>query len=177
MKKANVAWGFAVGILSILLILSIILGFNGYFFSVNYLNSKADITVGDSFSISVNPNQANLVSFIIDGGYLPNEVIPQTIYINAEELNKDCKIRVKSKVFGASNVEEIDFITTQHFEKESDGYYYFDDVLKGGNKITFATYIVIPPKIDLKSEDKYILSIFVEALDADLESEIIWKNV
>lgn len=177
MKKSNVAWSFVVGILSLLLILSVILGMSGYYFSVNYLNSKSDIMVGNSFSISVKPNEANLVCFTIDGGYLPNEVIPQTIHISGEDLNKDAYIRVKARVFGVPNVAELDFVTTEHFEKQDDGYYYFDDVLKGGNKVTFATYLLVPPEIDLASNEKYILSIVVESLESNVDVENIWKNV
>lgn len=177
MKKSNVAWTFAVVVLSLLLILSVILGMSGYYFSVNYLNSNSDLIVGDTFSIGVDANQSNVVSFTIDGGYLPNEVIPQVIHINGENLNKDVYLRVKAEIFGVPNFAEIDFITTQHFEKLDDGYYYYDEVLKGGNKVTFATYVVIPPEIDLSSDEKYIVSIVVETLESDVDVENIWKNV
>lgn len=177
MKKSSVAWLFAVIILSILLIISIILGWNGYYFSVSYLNSKSDLVVGDSVSIKVEPNQSNVVSFTFDGAFLPNEIIPQVVQINATDLNYDVAVRVKAKVFGLENETDFDFVTTEHFEKSEDGYYYFDDVLKGGNKITFCNYVVMPESKEFVSKEKYILTFVVETLDSSLEVENIWKNV
>lgn len=177
MKKSSVAWLFAVIVLSILLVISIILGMTGFYFSVSYLNSPSDIVVGDSMSISVLPNQSSVASFTFDGGYLPNEVIPQFIFINAQDLNSNVRVRVKAKVFGAPNLSTLDFVTTEHFVKENDGYYYFDEVLKGGNKVTFSTYLLIPSDVDLSSNEKYILTIAVETLDESLDYEKIWKNV
>lgn len=177
MKKSTVAWTFTVVVLSLLLVLSVVLGMSGYYFSVNYLNSNSDIVVGDTFSIGVNPNEASVVSWTIDGGYLPNEVIPQVIHINGQDLNKDVYLRVKAEVFGTPNFAEIDFITTQHFEKQEDGYYYFDELLKGGSKVTFATYVVIPPEIDLSSNEKYIVTIVAETIESGVDVENIWKNV
>lgn len=177
MKKSNVAWIFVVVILSTLLILSVFLGASGYYFSVNYLSSKSDIVVGDTVSIGVKPNQSNIASFTFDGGYLPNEIIPQVVHINGQDLNSDVVLRVRARVFGAPNVTELDFVTTDHFEKRDDGYYYFDDILKGGNKITFCNYILIPDDVDLSSNEKYILTIVVETLESGLVEENIWKNV
>ncbi len=177
MKKSSVAWLFAVVVLFFLLALSVVLGFTGYYFSVSYLNSASDLVVGDGFSVGVKANQSNVVSFTFDGGYLPNEIIPQTIQIVSQDLASDMKVRVKSKIFGAEDDVGVDFITTEHFEKMDDTYYYFDDILKGGNKITFCSYVVIPKHVDLSSKDKYVLTIIVETLESGLDSEKIWKNV
>lgn len=177
MKKSSVAWLFAVVILSFLLVLSVILGLTGYYFSVSYLNSASDLVVGEGFSVGVKANQSSVVSFTFDGGYLPNEIIPQTIQIVSQDLSSDVWVRVKSKVFGVEGEVSFDFITTEHFEKANDGYYYFDDILKGGNKITFCSYVVIPKQVDMSSEDKYILTVVVETLENGLDSENIWKNV
>lgn len=177
MKKSSVGWLFAVIVLFFLLIVSLFLGLNGYFFSVSYINSKSDLVVGESISVAVNANQATVVSFTLDGGYLPNELIPQTIQLSASELSKDLRVRVKSKLFGTPENSDLDFITTEHFEKAEDGYYYFDDILKGGNKVTFSTYVTIPAEIDMSSDEKYILTIVIETLESGLNHQEIWKNV
>ena len=120
MKKSNVGWIFAVIVLSFLLILSLILGASGYYYSISYLNSDSDLTVGDSFSIGVNPNQASVASFTFDGSFLPGETIPQVIQINAQDLNSDVRVRVKAKIFGVVSDTEFDFVTSEHFEKYED---------------------------------------------------------
>lgn len=177
MKKSSVPWLFAVLILTALLIISVVLGMTGYYFSVSYLNSNSELKVGDTVSISVLPNQSNVASFTFDGAYLPNENVPQIIQINAQDLNADVKVRVKAKIFGVTKDTEFDFITTEHFEKHDDGYYYYDDVLLGGNKITFCNYIIIPEDADFASREKYILSFVVETLESKFDSENIWGIV
>lgn len=175
MNKSNVGWIFAICILAFLLVISLILGFTGYFFSISYLSSNTELKVGDNFSISVLPNSANVVSFTFDGAYLPDENIPEVVQINAQDLNADVWVRVKVKVFGASDDSELGFVTTEHFEKENDGYYYYDEVLKGGNKITFCNYIFIPKEINLRSGEKYIISFVVETLESKYDIGI-WKK-
>ncbi|MBP3431498.1 MAG: hypothetical protein J6K39_01410 [Clostridia bacterium] len=176
MKKERVGWIFAVVILSVLLVVSVFLGVTGYFSSIIYLKSNSDLVVGDSVSISVRPNQTSVVSFTFDGGYLSNENIPQLVQINAADLNSELRVRVKATVFGLDENTDFEFITTSHFEQAEDGYYYFDDVLKGGNKITFCNYLKIPEDNDFSSGEKYILTIVVETLETKYD-ENIWKNV
>lgn len=177
MKKQNVSWLFAVIILSCLLVLSIILGVTGFFFSVSYLNSNSQLVVGDQILISVKPNQSSVVSLTFDGSFLPNETIPQVVQISAEQLDSECKVRVKAEVFGTKKKAVFDFVTSEHFEKADDGYYYFDDVLKGGNKIAFCNFLVVPKEGEFQSQKKYILTFVVETLESSLNVENIWKNV
>lgn len=177
MKKEYIGWLFAVIILSCLLIISVILGLTGYYFSVSYLNSNAELVVGDQISVNVEPNQASVVSFTFDGSFLPNETIPQVVQISATDLNSDCKVRVKAEVFGVKNKVNFDFVTTEHFEKAPDGYYYYDDILNGGNKITFCKYLVMPNSPELVSKEKYVLTLVVETLESKYDVENIWKNV
>lgn len=168
---------FAVVILSFLFVLSLILGATGYYFSISYINSDSDLTVGDSFSIGVKSNQSNVASLTFYGSYLPGEMIPQTIQINAQDLNYDMRVRVKAKIFGKNQDETFDFVTSEHFEKSEDGYYYYDDVLRGGNKITFCTYLIVPEDSNLVSKEKYIITFVVETLETKYDEQNIWKNV
>ncbi|MGN1201203.1 MAG: hypothetical protein ACI4R8_02945 [Candidatus Caccovivens sp.] len=177
MKKQYIGWLFAVIVLSCLLVISVILGLTGYYFSVSYLYSNSQLVVGDQVTVTVEPNQSNVVSFTFDGSFLPNETIPQVVQISATDLNSDCNVRVKAKVFGVKNKIEFDFVTTEHFEKAPDGYYYYDGVLNGGNKITFCNYLIMPKSEDFVSKEKYILTLVVETLESKYDVENIWKNV
>ena len=176
MSRRDVAWLFVCIILGGLLIVSIILGVTGFFSSVSYLKSDTDLTVGDNVLINVLPNQASVASFTFDGSYMPNENIPLVIQINAQDLESEVNVRVKAKVFGNDNEQEFDFITTEHFEKAEDGYYYFDDVLRGGNKITFSTYVTTPSEGDFISNEKYVLTVIVETIEAEFK-ENIWGTI
>lgn len=177
MRKSNVAWLFAVIVLSFLLVLSFILGLSGYYFSMTYMNSDADIVVGDTVSIGVRANEASVMSFTFDGGYLPNELMPQIIQINGQDLNQNIRIRIKSTVFGSEELSELKFITTDHFEQADDGYYYYDDILRGGNKITFCNFVEFPRNAEFSSNEKYILTVVVETLEENIDYQNVWKNV
>lgn len=175
MKKSSVKWLFMVIVLSLLLAISVILGFTGYYFSVSYLNSNSELTVGDSFSIEVRANESNVASFTFDGTFLPNEKIPQIIQIKSQNLTEDVYIRVKAVAFGGDKEIGLDFETTEHFYKAIDGYYYFDDVLQGGGKTTFCNFLILPEKDCFESRQKYILTFVVETLKSDLDIKNIWK--
>ncbi len=175
MQKKDIAWLFAVILLAVALIVTIVLGVMGYFSSMTFLTRDGDLVIGDTISIAVQPNQASVASLTFDGSFLPNENLPQTVQISGETLGSDVRVRVKAKIFGVEKEASFDFITTDHFEKQSDGYYYFDDILHGGNKITFCNYVVTPKDVDLISGEKYVLTIVVETLDARVQ-ENIWQN-
>ncbi len=172
MTKREIAFVFAIVVLSVLLVTSVILGLTGYFSSATYLSSNADIVVGDSVTIGVKPNETSVVSMTFDGSFLPDENIPQTVQISSQDLNSNLKVRVKTQVFGTDS--QFEFITNSHFEQKEDGYYYFDEDLKGGNKITFCNYIKTPKDNNFVSNEKYILSIIVETLESEY-GQTIWK--
>lgn len=173
MTKKDVAWLFACIVLGALLAVSLALGLTGFFSSATYLYTDTDLKVGDTINIAVKPNQAAVAALTFDGAYLPNEKIPQTIQINAENLNTDVYVRVKSKVFGKGE-NHFDFVASQHFEKAEDGYYYYDQALSGGNKITFCTYLLTPEDGTYVSQEKYVLSVIVETLETKYDKNI-WK--
>lgn len=175
MQKKDIAWLFAVIILSVALVVCVVLGVTGYFSALTFLHSKSDLVIGETISIGIEPNQASVASFTFDGSFLPNENLPQTVQINALDLNTDVRVRVKAKIFGQEEEQTFDFITTDHFEKAEDGYYYFDDILHGGNKITFCNYIVTPKEATFYSGEKYVLTIIVETLESKYD-ENIWKK-
>lgn len=175
MSKKDIAWLFSVIVLSVALIISILLGVLGFYSSMTFIASDSDLVVGDTISIGVKPNESTVASMTFDGSFLPDENIPQIIQVNGTDLSTDVYVRVKAKIFGTTQETAFNFITTDHFEQKDDGYYYFNDILHGGNKITFCNYIVTPKEITFYSGEKYILSIVVETLDTSFD-KAIWKN-
>ena len=91
MKKSTYPWLFSVIILVVLLLVALYLGYSGYFFSISMMNAPTDIQVGDTVQINLSPNETSVVSFTLDGAYLPGERIPQIIQLKADNLEKDLK--------------------------------------------------------------------------------------
>lgn len=170
------AWIVAVVLLSISLLTSIVLGLSGYYFSVAYLKSNCDLALGDKILISVSENESNVASFCFDGGYLPNERIEQTVQIVSKNLAENMYVRAKIVVFVEN--ENTNFVPelSEHFVLCDDGYFYFDDVLRGGNKIAFCNALLFPSENTFLSDKKYVASIVVETLSEGLNVSEIWKT-
>lgn len=173
MNKSNIGWLFAVIALSILLIVSIILGVNGYFFSMSFTRLNSDIVVGEGATIEVLPEESSILSFTFDGSYLPNERIPQKLQISAKNADSDVLVRVKAKVFGGAAEEELEFETTENFDFDGE-YYYYKNVLGAGGKVLFCDYLKIPLENTLSSKEKYILTIVVESVENSEENQQKW---
>lgn len=174
MNKSHIAWLFAVIALSILLVVSIILGINGYYFSMSFMQSKSDISIGETATIEVLPDKASVLSFTFDGAYMPKEKLPQKIQISAKNSDKDLLVRVKSRLFGDETDEKLEFLTDDRFVYDGE-YYYFREVLGFGGRILFCDYIQIPEKNNLSSKEKYILSIVVESVENTPENQDKWN--
>lgn len=177
MKKSSIPWLFAVIFLTILLFVSVYLGVTGFYFSANYLSSNTDLTIGDTVSIVAKTNQSTPFSMTFDGSFLTGEALRQVIQINSENTSDDVYLRVKATVFGGEEEKNLEFVTTDHFEMKEDGYYYYDEALNAGNKITFCNYIVIPASSKFVSKEKYVLTLTVETLSTSVDASTIWKNL
>ena len=175
MKKSTYPWLFAVIILVILFFIVLGLGFSGYFFSISMAKSETDLNLGETICLNLQPNETSVASFTIDGSYMPGERLPQIIQLKANDLDVALKVRVRAEVFSTNNTIDLDFVTGQGFDKAEDGYYYYNQELLGGSKITFSNYIVLPENATFSSKEKYVLSIIVENLNAEFDVNTIWN--
>ena len=175
MRKSTYPWLFSIIVLVVLLIITFILGYTGYFFSLSYLKSNTDLNLGESILINIEPNKTSVSSFTFDGSIMPGEKLNQVIQIKGSDLEKDLRVRVKAEVFFADKVIDFDFVTTDDFVKGNDGYFYLNGELASGNKVTFSNFIVVPGEAIFESSKKYILSIIVGNLDATLDVDNIWQ--
>ena len=176
MKEKQTGFVVAIVILSTLLVASVIMGVTGFFCSFSVQEFETDLQVGQIENINVFANKTSVVSFTLDGAFLPGEKIPFTIQISAPEIEKNVVFRVKSRIFGANEIENILFETSENFSLEDDGYYYFNNTLIGGDKVTFCEKILLPKAKFVDAGKRYVLTIFVETLDAELNTNVIWKN-
>ena len=171
MKKSFPYLVFSNILLSILLILSIYLGFNGNFYKRTTVNSNLDIMAGDSSIIEVDANKAFAKTFVVDGSYLGGQTIPQNIDI----LSRSQNIFVRAKL-QCENPENFYLLTSEKFTFEDDGYFYFNDILSAGEKTTLTNGIKILPEAKLQSGKKYVLTIVVETLEENAGINLLWKN-
>ena len=57
-----------------------------------------------------------------------------------------------------------------------ENYYYYNNTLNGGDKVAFCRNLVLPKTNSFDGDKRYVLTICVETLDAEFDSNVIWKN-
>ena len=172
--KPYYGWLFAVVTLAILLGISIYLGISGWYFTTEWSRSS-DIVLGNNVEMSVKKNQAASCSFSFSGGFLPGEKLAQIVSV--KNAGEDGKVLLRAKVYvfmTDSNLADIQFITSEHWVKGDDGYYYFTDEVLAQSKVNICSHVVISENSTLASEKSYIMTVLVEALDSSLDSKSVW---
>ena len=166
--KKTYPYIFVIVILVALLGLVLYLGFSGYLFSVSLNALSTDLPIGKVSEVTLLPNETSVLTFTIDGDYLPGEKLDSVVQIRAGDDCDNVRVRVKG-VF--SQGLEADFEASNNFVKATDGYFYLTEPLAGGNKVTFSKSVILPSAL---ANDNYILSIIVENIDAMKEN--IWGD-
>ena len=171
MKKSFPYLVFSIILLSILLVLSVYLGFNGVFYKKVISNSNLDIKAGETALIEVEENKSFAKTFVVDGVYLSGQTIPQNIEILSQSQN----VFVRAKLL-CENCEDFSLTKSEKFSYEDDGYFYYNDILNVGEKAMLTTGIEISSKANLKSGEKYLLTVVVETLAEDVDINLFWKK-
>ena len=105
---------------------------------------------------------------------MPGEKLKQNINISAETLTENVFVRVKSCV--ANGDEQMQFAVNDKFSFEADGYYYYDGIVMGGDKVSFCEYVLMPNVGELNTNKKNIFTIVVECLGENEDINKIWKK-
>lgn len=175
-SKDNFGWIFLCVTLAIGLIISVILGFSGFYFK-NSSSLSLDLKLGDYLQLDVRKNQASSLSVNIDGSYLPNEKLKQDLFVKNLEVDDEVYIRAKVYIFSSENrVINVNAQISSNWKYNlQDGYYYYNGSLSPQNKATFASDLILDENGDLYSDKKYILTFLVESLADKTQAENLWE--
>ena len=175
-KKTFYSLIFAIVVLSLLLILSFYLGVSGWYFS-NEKKHVTDFQLGNNLEFSVKKNQANSLSQVLSGSFLPGERFNQVIAIKNTSQEDDLFIRARGFVYSSANEKEpINFeVTSGWVYNDQDGYYYFNKILPAQNKISLCTQVYLDEGYILASNQNYIISFLVETISSTLNAEAFWE--
>lgn len=174
LTKSNFGWIFATFGLLILLGVSIYLGISGWYFK-NDLSYTTDMEIGKSISVDVKGDQANAISFNIDGSYLNGFELPQIISVKNSGEN-EIFLRAKVYVYTSNNQYykmKINSTSNWNYNLEDD-YYYFNDKLIGSDKVALCSSIMFDEDGAYVTDVKYIVTFIFEALNLDQDVEKIW---
>ncbi len=176
-KRENYGWLFATVLLAMLLALSIYLGVSGWYFKTD-VSYTTDLQLGKNVQMSVNKNEATSISMNIDGSFLSGDRIPQIVSVKNDD---ESSVYLRAKIFiysGDNQTLKMDMVETVNWKfDESDGYYYFDDLLTMQNKVALCSHIIIDKETHLQTNTKYIFTIVVETLGGEEDVVKLWgKN-
>lgn len=174
-SKENFGWIFSCVALAVGLIISVILGFTGFYYR-NTGSFSTDLKLGDSLQLEMRKNQANSMSVNIDGSFLPGEKLKQDLFVKNLELETDVYLRAKIYIFSTeSKIINVNVDLAPNWKYNlQDGYYYYNGYLAPQNKATFASNIILDENEELYSNKKYILTVLAESLDDKNVAQTLW---
>lgn len=175
-NKDNFGWIFTTFGLAVLLALSIYLGVSGWYFKTD-MSYTTDLELGKTVQFGVKKNQANAISFSLDGSFLSGERLPQLISV--KNLDDESNLYLRAKVYlytGDNQTFDMGIIETVNWTYQDDGYYYFNDLLTPQNKVALCSYVFIDESTNLQTNTKYIVSVVVESLEENLDVTQIWQH-
>ena len=81
-KKIKNTYILSIVLLSLLLIISLILGFSGWLSNRVFFNIESSLELGELAELEINKNSLESISFLIDGSVVPNQDIKQMINLS-----------------------------------------------------------------------------------------------
>lgn len=176
-NKKNFGWLFTCVGLAILLALSIYLGLTGWYYE-NDRSFTTDLELGKTMQVGVKKNEANAVSFNLDGSFLSGERLSQLVSVkNLDELD-DVYLRAKIYIYSGTNQTlKMNMVETVNWlYNENDGYFYFNSLLTPQNKVALCSYVFVDEDTNLHTDTKYIVTILIESLSSNQDVEKVWGN-
>ena len=173
LTKSNFGWIFATFGLAVLLAISIYLGVSGWYFK-NDFSYTTDLELGKSVLIEATQNQANAVSFTVDGSYLNGFMLPQIVSIK-NVSDQGVYLRAKAYVYTSNGqYYDVEIDSTTNWVYTEDGYYYFNDTVISDEKVTLCKAIMLGDEDEYLTNVKYIVTFVIEALDIEQNVEALW---
>ena len=175
-SKDNFGWIFSCVALAIALVISIIMGYTGFYYR-NTGTYSTDIKLGDNLQLDLRANQSNSMSVNIDGSFLPGDKLKQELNIKNLDLEKEIYVRAKIFIYSTeSKIINVDIIPSTNWKYNlQDGYYYFANALAPQNKTNLARYIVLDESETLQSNKKYIVTVLAENFTDLATAQNIWN--
>ncbi len=172
--KSFYGWLFVCVALSLLLGVSIYLGFSGWYFKADR-SLESDLKLGETVQVDIGKNQSECVSFTFAGSYLPGEKLSQIVGVKNIDNEAELYVRAKVSVFSkVSDDYDVSIIETINWTLHDDGYYYFNSFLTPSSKANLCSSIVIGEDSSFVSKKNYILNVTFESLEKKLDVADIW---
>lgn len=162
-KKIVSTLAFSLCLVSLLFVISFVFNFFGGFELKP--PETYDMILGENSSIVFNDYGSQSVGFVFSGKSLPGDTIQQNVQIKLPKLNLEgYALRAKAFVGRSDANSNADFLGFDSWEKQSDGYYYYNNNIEKMQEVGLCSEVVLPLNMPLKSNIKYVLIFTAELI-------------
>lgn len=164
--------------LSILLLLSVILGVSGAYFQSNDTTS-GNITTGNPVVIDITQGGASAVSLTFSEAAMPGDVFDQPISVTAPTNTSDAVLRAKLTISNDGGLSApVTATTADTWVVGTDDYYYYNGVISAGNTVDFISQVTVPTSLTNEDANKTnTITVVVEAIQhANAAASQVWTT-
>lgn len=177
-KRNNKIAIWIIVALSILLLVSFILGISGAYFQSSD-TATGDLTTGGPVNIDITQGGASASTLTFSDAAMPGDVFDQAIQITAPAGTSKAVLRAKLTISNDDGLSApVTATTAASWTKHTDDYYYYAGTIEAGNTIDFVTQVEVPTSLTNDDANKTnTISVIVEAIQhANGAASAVWTG-
>ncbi len=178
-KRTNRLAIWIIVALSVLLLISFILGVSGAYFQGSD-DATGTITTGGPVNIDITQGGASAASLTFSDQAMPGDVIDQPISVTAPDGTSPAVLRAKLTITNDDGLADPITATTADgwTAKHTDDYYYYNGTITAGGSVDFVTQITVPTTLENEDANKSnTITVVVEAIQqANGAASAVWTT-
>lgn len=177
-KRNNKIAIWIIVALSILLLVSFILGISGAYFQGSD-TATGDLTTGGPVNIDITQGGASASTLTFSNAAMPGDVFEQSIQVTAPAGTSKAVLRAKLTISNDDGLSApVTATTAASWTKHTDDYYYYAGTIEAGNTVDFVTQIEVPTSLTNDDANKTnTISVIVEAIQyANGAARAVWTG-
>lgn len=177
-KRKNKIAIWIIVALSVLLLVSFILGISGAYFQGTD-TATGDITTGGPVNIDITQGGASVATLTFSDAAMPGDVYDQAIQVTAPAGTSKAVLRAKLTISNDDGLSApVTATTASSWTLNTDDYYYYAGTISAGDTVDFVTQVEVPTSLTNEDANKTnTISIVVEAIQhANGAAKVIWTT-
>lgn len=178
-KRNNKIAIWIIVALSVLLLVSFVLGISGAYFQGSD-TATGDITTGGPVNIDITQGGATATTLTFSEAAMPGDVFDQAIQVSAPAGTSKAVLRAKLTISNEAGLSAPVTATTaaNWTLNATDDYYYYAGTISAGDSVDFVTQVVVPTSLTNEDANKTnTISVVVEAIQhANGAAKAVWTT-
>lgn len=165
--------------LSVLLLVSFILGISGAYFQGSD-SATGDVTTGGPVNIDITQGGASVSTLTFSNSAMPGDIFDQAVQVTAPAGTSKAVLRAKLTISNEAGLSApVTATTASSWTLNSgDDYYYYAGTISAGDTIDFITQVEVPTSLTNDDANKTnSISVVVEAIQhANGAAKVVWTT-